>query len=79
MTQARDKRGQGRGGTVKLSDIRQQRMLTQREVAERAGLTITTLSRLENQHSVPTFRTIRALAEVFGMSPQELRQTIAAN
>jgi len=54
-------------------------MLTQREVAERAGLTITTLSRIENEKVMPTFRTIRTLAAVFDISPQEMRDILIGN
>ncbi len=64
---------------MSLRDLRQQRMLTQREVAERAGLTITTLSRIENEKVIPTFRTIRNLAAVFDISPQEMRDILVGN
>jgi transcriptional regulator with XRE-family HTH domain len=59
---------------MSLRDLRQQRMMTQREVAERAHLTVTTLSRIENGKVIPTFRTIRNLAAVFGVSAQEMRE-----
>lgn len=65
--------------TMSLQDLRQQRMMTQREVAERSGLTVTTLSRIENGKVVPTFRTIRNLATVFSLSPQEMREIIMSN
>jgi len=53
-------------------------MMTQREVAEQANLTVTTLSRIENGRVAPSYRTIRNLASVFGLSPQEMRQIITA-
>ena len=64
---------------MSLQDLRQQRMMTQREVAERSGLTVTTLSRIENGKVVPTFKTIRNLAAVFGLSPQEMREIVMSN
>ncbi|MBM4463690.1 MAG: helix-turn-helix transcriptional regulator [Chloroflexi bacterium] len=63
---------------MKLCELRQQKMMTQREVAERAGITVTTLSRIENGKVNPTFKTIRNLAEVFGISPQEMREIVGS-
>ena len=63
---------------MKLRELRQQRLMTQREVAERSGITVTTLSRIENGKVIPTFKTIRNLAEVFGISPQEMREIVAS-
>jgi len=63
---------------MNMRDLRQQQLMTQREVAERAGITVTTLSRIENGKVIPTFKTIRNLAEVFGISPQEMREIVAS-
>lgn len=54
-------------------------MMTQREVAQQAHLTVTTLSRIENGRVTPTFRTIGNLALVFGISPQEMREIITSS
>jgi len=59
-----------------LRQLRAQHMLTQREVAERAHLTITTLSRIENGKVKPSLSTIRNLAKVFEISPQDMRRII---
>jgi len=59
-----------------LRQLREQHMLTQREVAERAHLTITTLSRIENGKVKPSLSTIRNLAKVFEISPQDMRRII---
>ena len=64
---------------MSLRQLREQRMMTQREVAERADITVTSLSRIENGRVVPSIRTVRRLAAVFGMSPQEMRQIIASS
>jgi transcriptional regulator with XRE-family HTH domain len=63
---------------MNLRELRHERMITQREVAERAGITVTTLSRIENGKVIPTFKTIRNLAEVFGISPQEMREIVGS-
>ena len=59
-----------------LRHLREQYMLTQREVAERAHLTITTLSRIENGKVKPSLSTIRNLSKVFEISPQDMRRII---
>jgi transcriptional regulator with XRE-family HTH domain len=61
-----------------LKKLRQQRLLTQREVAEQAKITVTTLSRIENGRTIPSFKTIRNLATVFQISPQEMKQIIVS-
>ena len=38
-------------------------LLTQQELAERAGIGLTTLNRIENDHAEPRFRTIRKIAK----------------
>jgi len=59
-----------------LRQVREQHMMTQREVAASANLTVTTLSRIENGKVKPSLSTIRSLAKVFGIPPQELRRII---
>ena len=44
-------------------------LLTQQELAERAGIGLTTLNRIENDHAEPHFRTIRKLAKALGVDP----------
>ncbi|MBL7119150.1 MAG: helix-turn-helix transcriptional regulator [Dehalococcoidia bacterium] len=50
--------------------------MTQREVATRAKITVATLSRIENGKAVPTVTTIRNLAAVFHLPPEEMRRVI---
>ena len=64
---------------MSLRDLRQQTMMTQREVAQRAGITVTTLSRIENGKVVPSFRTVRSLAAVFGIAPQQMHEIVTSN
>lgn len=64
---------------MSLRDLRQQTMMTQREVAQRAGITVTTLSRIENGKVVPSFRTVRSLAAVFAISPQQMHEIVTSS
>lgn len=64
---------------MSLRDLRQQTMMTQREVAQRAGITVTTLSRIENGKVVPSFRTVRSLAAVFGIAPQQMYEIVTSS
>jgi transcriptional regulator with XRE-family HTH domain len=48
-------------------------MITQQELAAKAGITISTLSRLENTKTRPRIRTLRAVAHGLGIDPAELR------
>lgn len=56
----------------KLKQLREDRVLSQRELARMAGLTHMTVWRLENgyQHAHP--QTIRKIAGVLGVEPKEL-------
>ena len=57
--------------TPALRAIRAKKFLTQRELAEKAGVTTTTVSRLETG-SDGAFSTIRKLAAALDVEPQEL-------
>jgi transcriptional regulator with XRE-family HTH domain len=58
------------GERVRL--LRRRRGWTQRELAERAGVTHTTIVRLERGGSDPNISTIRKVAEALGVSPAEV-------
>ena len=62
--------------TGRLRTLRHEKMLTQQDLAAKAGLTITTVSGIETGKFNPSFRTIRALAEALGCSPQELKRLL---
>ena len=47
-------------------------LLTQQELAERAGVGLTTLNRIENDHAEPHFRTIRKIAKALGIDAKSL-------
>ncbi len=57
---------------VKLKRLREDRVLSQRELAREAGLTHTTVWRLENGFREAHPRTVRSLADVLGVEPREL-------
>lgn len=61
----------------KLRKLRKDRMLTQQELASKAGVSITTISRLEKGQVQASLRTIRALALVFDMSAEEMQEVVA--
>ena len=56
----------------KLKRLREDRVLSQRELARRAGLTHATVLRLENGSREAHPRTIRRLADVLGVEPRDL-------
>jgi DNA-binding XRE family transcriptional regulator len=57
---------------AKLKRFREDRVLSQRELARMAGLTHVTVWRLENGYTEAQAQTIRKLAEVLGVEPREL-------
>ena len=50
--------------------------MTQQDLAGQSGLTLTTVSRLENGRTRPRPRTIRALARALDIEPAELRRLL---
>lgn len=59
-----------------LRELREERLMTQQDLAGQAGLTLTTVSRLENGRTRPRPRTIRALAKALEIAPAELRRLL---
>jgi transcriptional regulator with XRE-family HTH domain len=57
---------------VQVKREREQALLTQQELAERAGIGLTTLNRIENDHAEPHFRTIRKIAKALGIDAANL-------
>ena len=56
----------------RLRDLRRDRMLTQRDLAARAGIALSTVVNLEKQHTEPRFGTIRKLADALDVEPTRL-------
>ena len=57
---------------IRLREVRESRLMTQGELARRAGVTAITISRLERGMHRPRFATVRRLAEALGVQPQAL-------
>ncbi len=55
-----------------LRRLRALRALSQRELAARAKLSVTTVNRIEIGHRKPMPRTVRKLAEALGVTTEEL-------
>jgi transcriptional regulator with XRE-family HTH domain len=55
-----------------LRRAREDRLLTQEELAGAAGLGLSTVVRVENDQVEPRFSTIRKLAKALDMDPREL-------
>ena len=52
--------------------LRELQALSQRELAARANLSVTTVNRIETGQRKPMPRTLRKLAEALGVTPAEL-------
>jgi transcriptional regulator with XRE-family HTH domain len=58
--------------TVRLRRLRREAALSQQELANRAGTTQETISRLERGHNAARGSTLRKLADALGVQPREL-------
>ena len=59
----------------RLRDLRKRGLLTQRELADKSGVGVTTIIRIERNQVEPHGRTIRRLAEALKVAPEELVKT----
>lgn len=57
---------------IKLREVRERELLTQEELAQRAGMTQTTISALELGKQEARISTVRRLAAALGVEPKEL-------
>lgn len=57
---------------LRLREWRQRRLLTQVELAERIGVSVGTINRIERGVHRPRLSTIRRLAEALDLSPDDL-------
>lgn len=55
-----------------LRRLRELRALSQRDLAALAGMSVTTVNRLELGRRRPQQRTVRKLAQALGVSPEQL-------
>jgi transcriptional regulator with XRE-family HTH domain len=56
----------------KLREVRTKRLLTQDELAEKAGVSQSTIANIERNNAEPQFRTIRKLAKALDVDPTNL-------
>jgi transcriptional regulator with XRE-family HTH domain len=56
----------------KLRETRKRTLLTQQQLADKSGVGVTTIIRIERNQVEPHARTIRKLAEALGVEPHEL-------
>ena len=56
----------------RLRDLRKRALMSQRELAKRSGVGVTTIVRIERNQVEPHGSTIRKLAEALGVGPYEL-------
>ena len=57
---------------TQVKKAREWALLTQEELAERAGIGAATLNRIERDRVEPQFRTIRKIAKALDMDPKDL-------
>ena len=57
---------------MKLGEARRDRLITQRELATRAGVSAGTITRIERGNVAPSLETIRKICDVLGMQPREI-------
>ena len=60
---------------ARLREFRRARALTQEELAEKAGVSPSTIVDIERGKHEPQIRTLRKLARAFGVQPKELVKT----
>jgi transcriptional regulator with XRE-family HTH domain len=56
----------------KLREVRTRRLLTQDELADKAGVSQSTIANIERDNAEPRFRTIRKLAKALEIDPTVL-------
>lgn len=59
---------------INLKQLRESRFLTQRELAAKAHVGVSTIVRIEKGRQIPTFQTIKRLAVALVVDPSELAQ-----
>jgi transcriptional regulator with XRE-family HTH domain len=62
---------------VGIRELRQRKLLSQRELAEKAGVSETTIVKLELGVTKPQPRTLRKIAEALGLSAEEMADLVA--
>jgi transcriptional regulator with XRE-family HTH domain len=55
-----------------LNVVRRRKLLTGRELAKRAGVSLSTIYKIENRHSQPTITVVRKIAQALEVDPLEV-------
>jgi transcriptional regulator with XRE-family HTH domain len=63
----------------RLRTLRKRKLLTQEQLAERSGIAVSTVIRVERNQVEPQGATIRKLAEALEIKPEELVRTGGAD
>ena len=61
-----------------LKQLRERKLLTQEQVASITGVSVATISRIENGKVVPKYKTLRALAVVMDVPIDRVREIISS-
>jgi transcriptional regulator with XRE-family HTH domain len=62
---------------VGIRELRQRKLLSQRELAEKAGVSETTIVKLETGATKPQPRTLRKIAEALGIGAEDMADLMA--
>ena len=61
---------------TRLRAVRERKALTQQQLAERAGITRGTVTRIEKGLDEPYPTTVRKLADALGVDPEQLMESL---
>lgn len=59
-----------------LKQIRENKVITQEELASKSKVSVATISRIENGRVIPKYKTLRALAEAVELPIERFREVI---
>ena len=59
-----------------LKQLRDRKLLTQENMASISGVSVATISRIENGRVVPKYKTLRAIAKSLGLPIEIVREVI---
>ena len=59
-----------------LKKLRDRKLLTQEQIADISGVSVATISRIENGRVAPKYKTLRALAKAMDVPIETVREVI---
>ena len=60
------------GSSIKVKELRKRKEFSQEELAEKSGLSVRTIQRIENGESDPTEESIKRISVALEVNPDEL-------